>query len=709
MLKYRPAAMLFLAFTAGIAAGLFFSFWAVFIIMALSWSVLMLIRPARRYRFAVVLTIFAFGIAYLLGLVYGFFITPTEPEKYKYYDFHATVQETHATDYGYRATIKIDDDNESFGGSKAYFYLDKKLNAGDCLKVYATLSVAKTTARGNGVDYIAYGSYEIAADYTPEGLGYKLLLLRSKISRSITKRFSGEAGAFYNALLTGDRSGLSDELNGSFARAGISHILAISGQHFSILVFSIYYILRFTTGKMKLSSFICLFIAVFYTLLVGASPSILRAAIMCCTVFITNILRTRIDSYTALCAAVMLIVIFAPYSVASVSLQLSFMSTLGILTFTESQMPRIKPSFLSKLWTLVSTPVILTIAATIFSVPIILTNFDYISVVSPVSNLAVNFLVTPAMVSAVIAAPAAALTSSADSMLKVPEFFYNLIVTISDYIASLSFSTVSSELPFSGLAIIPSLSLVAAGLLWRRKRFIRCAVACVAAFAIIIAGCYFGYNHSFVNNGLFYVQDDSKNCYVFCNTGNEKLLFDIKGSQNCSGVILDRGVTAIDVYVVTECSDDSLARLKSTGCYIGIERIYLPAEYKNTAFVQSYGKYGKSISFYEEKIAFDKAELYLREGDYMITSITNDKTVAIIGGIVYNYVESADALVITEACIQNQPPKELLPEVYDKLYIRKSKPMYFTRYMKEHAKTHTEYSNSVEIRYGKDGVWEVKR
>ncbi len=196
-----------------------------------------------------------------------------------------------------------------------------------------------------------------------------------------------EAGLL-TALLIGDKSGLSDDDALSLRIAGLSHLTAVSGLHVGFLVGFCCLVFGRRCG-----SWVSVPLILLFALVAGCTPSVLRAAIMYLIALAAFIVRKEADTLNSLCMALLVLLIQNPYSIASLSLQLSFSSTLGLVLFTGKLQNRmLKPfkgcpkpvrSLLSALFGAVSC----TLCATAFTSPIVLTSFGSVSVMSVLSNI----------------------------------------------------------------------------------------------------------------------------------------------------------------------------------------------------------------------------------------------------------------------------------------------------------------------------------
>ena len=143
-----------------------------------------------------------------------------------------------------------------------------------------------------------------------------------------------ENSDFISAITIGDKSTLSPVTKANFNKLGLSHVLAVSGLHLSIIAMSAHtFLSRLSLGKKPLG-IICTALVVFYMLLTGFTYSIVRSGIMMIMLFSSGLVRRLNDSLTTLFAAAFFIIIENPWAIYDVGFELSFLSTLGIVSFT---------------------------------------------------------------------------------------------------------------------------------------------------------------------------------------------------------------------------------------------------------------------------------------------------------------------------------------------------------------------------------------
>ena len=144
---------------------------------------------------------------------------------------------------------------------------------------------------------------------------------------------------FFRAVLLGDRSGLTETELAAFSDAGISHLLALSGLHLSILFgFCDFFLSLFLHGRAR-NVFSLVLIAVFCAV-TGFIPSAVRAGLMLTSRKLGALFGRRSDPLLSLGFAAVLILLFSPGALFSPSFQFSFAAVLGILCLAAPLMER---------------------------------------------------------------------------------------------------------------------------------------------------------------------------------------------------------------------------------------------------------------------------------------------------------------------------------------------------------------------------------
>jgi competence protein ComEC len=175
---------------------------------------------------------------------------------------------------------------------------------------------------------------------------------RNSLLGFIDQRVETPAAGLLQALLLGDRSGIDPSIREAFNRAGVGHILAISGLHVGIvagaaffafcrlLVFVPFLVQRALTRRAAAVLTACCVVG--YGLLAGMSPSTQRAVIMVCTFMVALIFGRRADPLNTLALAATAILVWDPGSLFTISFQLSFVAAGAILYGLDAER---RPSF----------------------------------------------------------------------------------------------------------------------------------------------------------------------------------------------------------------------------------------------------------------------------------------------------------------------------------------------------------------------------
>ena len=162
------------------------------------------------------------------------------------------------------------------------------------------------------------------------GLSVKAGALRRRLAVRLNQ-MTPEAEGLPSALLLGDKTALSDSLRRDFARAGVSHLLAISGLHVTLLFGMLEGLLRLLKFPKRVRAVILSLCALGYLALLGFPPSATRAVIMLGAVYLSYLLSARADPLTSLGLSGALILTVTPYAAADAGFWMSYLATLGLV------------------------------------------------------------------------------------------------------------------------------------------------------------------------------------------------------------------------------------------------------------------------------------------------------------------------------------------------------------------------------------------
>ncbi len=211
------------------------------------------------------------------------------------------------------------------------------------------------------------------------------------LGKHVVSSSSGET-QLAKAMTLAQQDELGDEIKNAFRSTGLSHMLALSGLHFSIVSALVWWLLKLLPVSIHTRCAITAFVLTLYLLLIGSSPSVVRAAVFAYLFLLARAIRRPFDSLTALSAALALILIFNPCAIFSLSLELTFLAALGTL-YSLSRSERVRRSRLlsasipgkAAVW--VSTVCSMSFYAVIFTLPVTVPVFESFCPFSPLTNL----------------------------------------------------------------------------------------------------------------------------------------------------------------------------------------------------------------------------------------------------------------------------------------------------------------------------------
>lgn len=218
------------------------------------------------------------------------------------------------------------------------------------------------------------------------GLKRFIYEIRQSIIKLFNNKLSIKNASLLRGLIIGDKSDIKEDVLESFRNASLSHILAISGAHFSYIIL----ILNFINKKIKvkkLGYLLSILVMLFFMELTGSTTSVLRAGIMNIVVIISKLIYRKCDFWTNLSLSLLIQMLINPYVIFDVGLQLSYLGVIGIVTLYEKVFRILKFKIIS-----------VTIAANIIIIPIMMYNFNTLSFSFIISNIFASILLGPIII-----------------------------------------------------------------------------------------------------------------------------------------------------------------------------------------------------------------------------------------------------------------------------------------------------------------------
>ncbi len=461
---------------------------------------------------------------------------------------------------------------KTFKNEKDDFSIDFRLTQRQFLSMYATEIKVLKAPKINDI-------YAFSA------------MARQKIISTYEQIFSKDTSALITGITLGQTDKIDAELYRNFKVSGVSHALAVSGMHLAFVTTLLYFALALISRNLYLRAVLQIIFIWLFTALTGFSPSCCRAAIML-TVFQGGILlQKESDSLTALSFAVMACCLGNPFAVLNPSLALSATATLGILLLTgkfSSFFPKLKNphNLIGKIYSFFKNTISMSVAATIGTLPVMLTMFQSVSILAPITNALIVIVIEVLFFIGFLAIVFSWLQPLCSLLNLIAENLYKYCDAVTSAIARLPFCSVyTGSVTFW---VVFSLLVVLIFVLWLllyKKHPIRLAICYVTVFLCLL-GCnfvtdYLGRDNVWVD----YVNVGQGNCVVVSRAHTAFLIDcggDGLGYQELQRCFDRRSVRYISALYITHLDTDHIKYLTSLLSGYQIQELFVPyrEEYK---------------------------------------------------------------------------------------------------------------------------------
>jgi len=268
------------------------------------------------------------------------------------------------------------------------------------------------------------------------------------IAERIAELWHEPYASFMAGLLYGYRGGLGS-LNEDFNRSGVTHIVAISGYNITIVV-SLFLIILINLGISRQRGFYIILFGIFvFVIFAGASASVVRAGIMGVLILTSKQIGRRSNPRNILIATAALMCLQNPYVlIYDAGFQLSFLSTIGLIylnplfEFGYRDFLSIKESFFT------------TLSATVITLPLILFQFERLSIVAILVNVLILWIIPFIMMIGFAAVMLSFISNLLGSAFASLAFFgMKYIVVIVEYFARKNYAVTDVSFSFVSLVL----------------------------------------------------------------------------------------------------------------------------------------------------------------------------------------------------------------------------------------------------------------
>ncbi|MDR3178553.1 MAG: competence protein ComEC family protein [Oscillospiraceae bacterium] len=419
-------------------------------------------------------------------------------------------------------------------------------------------------------------------------LRYYTLMFKKEISNIINSLLPEKQASLACSFLIGDKDLLSDEIRLSFSDSGISHLLAISGAHISIVAQIFMMFFSFLKLKINLSRILTILIIIFFMFLTDFVSSITRSGIMFIIYILGKIFYKPSDPLNSLGFSVFIMSLLNPFISGDIGFLLSVFATLGIILFyfkiksnldfifciilniskklflnnitnifsnlknkiktfvkfkynhkktvftkeitTIEKFKNIEKNILIKLFSSITA---LSISSVVFNLPILLLTFDKFSVFFLITNILVSFsmgiiimLLFISLFCFLLPEPFSFITKF---FIKIVEFFLNYIIICSDFIKNLPFSTVKTNKAIILIVFASSLILFSFSFMLHKNHYLKIA-STVLSFIILMISVI-SYQLKIRNAICLSIKNEGKGMLITLNQNNRLAIIPCLGKN----------------------------------------------------------------------------------------------------------------------------------------------------------------------------------
>ncbi len=318
--------------------------------------------------------------------------------------------------------------------------------------------------------------------------------LLNRIRNAINSRFYNalpqDTAAYAIALFLGDTGKLSLAFKTDMSALGVSHILAVSGLHTSIIAVIVLSLCEKLRFRRKTRSALVILIAIIFMFIAGLSASVVRSVIMLIMGIIPSFFGRKGDSLTALFTSAFIIGIFDPKMILSCSFLLSFFASLAIVVCipalsreTYDDLRATRNGKLKSIFKLIRkfvSAIGVSTVCSLITAPIMALYFGKTSMVSVLANLVAVPLSTVSLVISIPLLLFADIPFICSALAFVFTISYRLLIEFSKLATSFGETMISLNYPF----FVPIIILLAVIFLYIRLSGIRKPVAFIAPFLI---------------------------------------------------------------------------------------------------------------------------------------------------------------------------------------------------------------------------------
>lgn len=377
--------------------------------------------------------------------------------------------------------------------------------------------------------------------------------IREYISGIIDASYPKDEAQILKAILIGKSGNLEKDIKEFYQKAGIVHILVVSGAHIALIVAS----LKAMLDKLKISkqyyNFILITLIIIYVYVAGAGESVLRAGIVAVIALLAGICGRQNDSITTIFMSAFILAILNPMVIYSVGFQLSFAGALGIIILNKKIV-----KWFSFLPQIIAESVSVSLAAQIFIIPVTAYHFNSINLIGMIASLVVMPIINLIMPLGFVGI----LPFAKNILINVNYALISILTNDAKLFSLFDFFEITVATPKVAYIVIYYLIIITCvSCKHYKKQLVACLIVCFAiiSFVININSNGLEINYIYVGHGdsIFIITPDKKT--ILIDTGDKynykDNTYDI-AQKTVIPFVLDKGYKNIDLLILSHLDSD---------------------------------------------------------------------------------------------------------------------------------------------------------
>ncbi len=400
------------------------------------------------------------------------------------------------------------------------------------------------------------------------------------------------------ALLIGYKEDLDKDVVQAYSNTGAVHIIAISGMHLGLIyVVLVWLFSRIPVVKksdiLKVTLILsCLWL---FSLITGASASVLRSAVMFTCIIIGKTFFRQATIYNSLAASAFLLLVYDPFLLWDVGFQLSYLAVVGIVWLQRPIFNLLynKHVWIQKLWEMCA----ITLAAQVLTLPVCIYYFHQLPITFLITNLIcvpLSTVILFAEIFLILAAAIKPLALISGKCIYVLTWLMNFVIDCCNNLPCSLIDNIYTT-PGTTFLLYGFICFLCGGLLHRKKNLLKFSAVCLIAFI----SCWAYGRIGLLQQKKIVIYNVSRHCAVDFIDGN-KYCFLGDSALTKEGALQNFNLKPARIAMLTDQRQDSLTAL-----------------FHNGRFWQFYGK---KIMIIDSTVRFDSTTQKIKLDILLITN-----------------------------------------------------------------------------------------